>query len=125
VPGPPACRGFGGDPDNVTVFGQSAGAASTALLVAAPATDGLFRRAIAQSIPDGYRTVADAQRITGTLAAAAGVAATREGFAGLSPEAILARAGRAAHGTRRGRQRVRTGHRRRPSVPRLRFVSLL
>jgi carboxylesterase type B len=82
--------GFGGDPGNVTVFGQSAGAASTALLVAAPAADGLFHRAIAQSIPDGYRSPAQAGRVTAMLAAAAGVAPTRDGFAGLAPEAVLA-----------------------------------
>lgn len=40
---------FGGDPDNVTVFGQSAGAASIATLVASPLADGLFQRAISQS----------------------------------------------------------------------------
>jgi para-nitrobenzyl esterase len=40
---------FGGDPDNVTVFGESAGAMSTATLLAAPAARGLFRRAICQS----------------------------------------------------------------------------
>jgi carboxylesterase type B len=81
---------FGGDPGNVTVFGQSAGAASIALLLAAPAAGGLFRRAIAQSVPEGQRTVAEAERVTGMLAEAAGVAPTREGFAGLEPEAILA-----------------------------------
>ncbi|WP_051800080.1 carboxylesterase family protein [Catenuloplanes japonicus] len=47
---------FGGDPDKVTVFGQSAGAASAALLGAYPGTKGLIRRVIAQSIPDGYAT---------------------------------------------------------------------
>ncbi|MBN1239746.1 MAG: carboxylesterase family protein [Gammaproteobacteria bacterium] len=41
--------GFGGDPDNVTVFGQSAGAMAIASLVASPEADGLFRRAISQS----------------------------------------------------------------------------
>jgi carboxylesterase type B len=81
---------FGGDPGAVTVFGQSAGAASVALLTAAAATDGLFRQAIAQSVPDGYRTTAQAEQITGVLAGAAGVAATWEGFAGLPPEAVLA-----------------------------------
>ena len=40
---------FGGDPDNVTVFGQSAGAMAIASLVASPEAKGLFRRAISQS----------------------------------------------------------------------------
>jgi para-nitrobenzyl esterase len=40
---------FGGDPSNVTVFGQSAGAMSVALLMAMPMAHGLFRRAIVQS----------------------------------------------------------------------------
>jgi para-nitrobenzyl esterase len=40
---------FGGDPTNVTVFGESAGASSVILLMAMPAAQGLFVRAIAQS----------------------------------------------------------------------------
>jgi para-nitrobenzyl esterase len=40
---------FGGDPGNVTVFGQSAGAMAIASLVASPAAEGLFQRAISQS----------------------------------------------------------------------------
>jgi carboxylesterase type B len=81
---------FGGDPGNVTVFGQSAGAASIAWLLAAPAAQGLLRRAIAQSIPSGAVSPAEAEAVTATVAAAAGVSATRDGLAGLSPEAILA-----------------------------------
>jgi para-nitrobenzyl esterase len=40
---------FGGDPDNVTLFGESAGATSVAALLVAPGARGLFKRAIAQS----------------------------------------------------------------------------
>ncbi|CAH1284621.1 unnamed protein product [Diabrotica balteata] len=42
-------KNFGGDPDNVTIFGQSAGAASVEYLVASPAAKGFFHRAIFQS----------------------------------------------------------------------------
>jgi len=42
---------FGGDPDNVTVFGESAGGNAIAGLLGAPAASGLFARAIAQSPP--------------------------------------------------------------------------
>jgi para-nitrobenzyl esterase len=44
-------RAFGGDPDNVTIFGQSAGAMSVAMLMQSPLTEGLFKRAIIQSGP--------------------------------------------------------------------------
>jgi para-nitrobenzyl esterase len=40
---------FGGDPDNVTIAGQSAGALSVVFLMVAPDARGLFHRAIAQS----------------------------------------------------------------------------
>jgi para-nitrobenzyl esterase len=40
---------FGGDPDNVTIAGQSAGSMSVNCLVASPLCKGLFRRAIAES----------------------------------------------------------------------------
>ena len=40
---------FGGDPDAVTVFGESAGAMSIGALLGAPASRGLFQRAILQS----------------------------------------------------------------------------
>src|SRR5262249_30895385 len=56
---------FGGDPDNVTVVGQSAGASSIAMLMTMPAARGLFRRAILQSTPFGRMTrkLEDAHRI--------------------------------------------------------------
>jgi para-nitrobenzyl esterase len=56
---------FGGDPDNITVVGQSAGAASIAILMTMRQADGLFRRAILQSAPFGRisRNLDDAHRI--------------------------------------------------------------
>ncbi len=44
---------FGGDPDNVTIFGESAGAHAVGTLLATPDADGLFARAIAQSPSSG------------------------------------------------------------------------
>lgn len=41
--------GFGGDPDNVTLFGQSAGGACTLALMTMPETGGLFHKCIVQS----------------------------------------------------------------------------
>ncbi|MFB7916314.1 carboxylesterase family protein [Streptomyces sp. NPDC056061] len=43
--------GYGGDPDDVTVFGQSAGALSIRLLLDLPEARGMFHRAILQSAP--------------------------------------------------------------------------
>jgi para-nitrobenzyl esterase len=43
--------GFGGDPGNVTVFGESGGGAKVSVLMAMPSAKGLFHRAIIQSGP--------------------------------------------------------------------------
>jgi para-nitrobenzyl esterase len=40
---------FGGDPDNVTIFGQSSGGVAVTALMGSPLSEGLFRRAISQS----------------------------------------------------------------------------
>src|SRR6201998_2256865 len=44
---------FGGDPDNVTVFGESAGAHAVATLLAMPEAEGLFAQAISESPATG------------------------------------------------------------------------
>ncbi|BBX45074.1 carboxylesterase/lipase family protein [Mycobacterium cookii] len=44
---------FGGDPDSVTVFGESAGAHAVAALLAAPDAEGLFAQAISESPASG------------------------------------------------------------------------
>ncbi len=67
---------FGGDPGNVTIFGESAGACITATLLAVPAADGLFGRAIAESPASGLvrpKDIADefADRFAALLGAGA------------------------------------------------------
>jgi para-nitrobenzyl esterase len=69
---------FGGDPDNVTICGESAGAMSVATLLAMPRAEGLFRRAIAQS-GAAHHTISTttARRVRQHLANKLGVVATR------------------------------------------------
>lgn len=57
---------FGGDPDRVTVFGESAGGNAVTTLMTTPAAHGLFARAIAQSSPPNL--VVDALRAAGWAA---------------------------------------------------------
>jgi poly(3-hydroxybutyrate) depolymerase len=51
-------RAFGGDPDRITIFGESAGAAAVRALLASPKAKGLYSKAIMQSTPDGWNTAA-------------------------------------------------------------------
>jgi para-nitrobenzyl esterase len=67
---------FGGDPDAVTVMGESAGAVSIGTLLAMPAARGLFHRAILQSGASGMSpaTRADATAFARRVVAEVGVA---------------------------------------------------
>ncbi|WTW99745.1 carboxylesterase family protein [Streptomycetaceae bacterium NBC_01309] len=80
--------GFGGDPDNVTVFGESGGGASIAALLTAPGARGLFRRAIVQSLAGRYLPEEEAVRISRAVCAAAGI--DPGALADAAPERLLA-----------------------------------
>ncbi len=65
---------FGGDPHNVTIFGESAGGFSVATLLGTPAAAGLFHRAVVQSGGAHVHTVEEAERTAERLAAVLGLA---------------------------------------------------
>jgi para-nitrobenzyl esterase len=81
---------FGGDPDRVTLCGESAGAMSIGVLLSMPRAEGLFRRAVLQSgaahhvVPAG-----EAARIGARLAEVLGVPAAREAVAAVPVARLL------------------------------------
>ena len=78
---------FGGDPGNVTVFGESAGAIDILALLGMPSADGLFNRAIMESnIGWGGAKPFAAQEANGSIIA------TRLGLAGAQASADQLRA---------------------------------
>jgi para-nitrobenzyl esterase len=85
--------GFGGDPNNVTIFGQSGGAAKVATLMAFPPAHGLFHKAIMQSFSGGahMRTAEEAARMAHSVAVAAGLQrADAEALQALPMERLIA-----------------------------------
>ncbi|WP_241833121.1 carboxylesterase/lipase family protein [Streptomyces caatingaensis] len=79
---------FGGDPGRVTVAGQSAGAGSVAALLAMEPARGLFRRAVAHSVPGLHCTPALAERTAAELAARLGTSPTVAALSDVTPERL-------------------------------------
>ena len=87
---------FGGDPEQITIFGESAGGVSVCALLTSPQADGLFARAITQSglCDEPLPTLADARdralALSETLGCRGSAAAIRDCMRAATTEAISA-----------------------------------
>jgi para-nitrobenzyl esterase len=83
---------FGGDPDRVTLMGQSAGGLAVSSLLGSPRAGGLFHQAIIASGVVGagnVQTVADAEETAAIVSGKLGIPATRSAFLNVSPELLV------------------------------------
>jgi para-nitrobenzyl esterase len=95
---------FGGDPDNVTIFGESGGASKIAAMLSMKAAKGLFHKAILESSAGGMRLTdpEEAARVASGLAKALGLSRPTGEELQKIPMIKLVTALKAAGGTFRG-----------------------
>ncbi len=109
---------FGGDPNQVTIGGESAGGMSVGTLLSMPAAEGLFHRAIPQSGAGHHVIRAEiASKVTAALAAELSIAPTVEAFAAIAPGALIAAQSACHRSVFRDARPSRVGRARRNLMP--------